>query len=126
MLFLHTNGWKYSGRRWQESALIEETAQIHPSRTIYTNAPNILRFIIDRDTLSLPYKFHRTSLLSNETYAIEMSVMRERIVQHDALIVYFHRLAWTNNMPTPEELQQELLLEPVVIVEDGILYAYSR
>ncbi len=126
MLFLHTNGWKYSGRRWQESALIEETAQIHPSIPIYTNAPNILRFIINRDTLSLPYKFHRTSLLPNETYAIEIATMREDIVHRDALIVYFTRLSWTNNIPTPEELQQELPLEPVVIVEDGILYAYSR
>ncbi len=121
---LHDHGVLYSGREWQESALLQEIAHLPPDTIIYTNAPDITRFVIGRTPDALPSKFNPNSLIPSATYPDEMATMRTAIVQRGAMIAYFPSLVLSRDyMPTPEELQEEIPLVPVVTVADGVLYA---
>ncbi len=121
---LHDHGVLYSGREWQESALLQELAHLPPDTPLYTNAPDITRFVIGRTPDILPFKFNPNSLIPNATYPNEMATMRAAVVQRGAMIAYFPSLVLSrDHMPTPEELQADIPLVPVVTVADGVLYA---
>lgn len=72
-------GYYYTSRKWLESRTIEFVKSVPDDVRIYSNAPDSIRFLAERESQMMPYKVDYTTRVKNPRYNIEMEAMCDNV-----------------------------------------------
>ncbi|MCL4262303.1 MAG: glycosyltransferase family 39 protein [Anaerolineae bacterium] len=119
----NAHGLGFSSVAWQEAAIIAEIKALPTETLIYTNSPDAVYLLTNREARPLPRKVEATTRVRNEQYAAELAALGQMLAQEQAVVVYFSRLGQRTLIPTPQELVESFALQPVAETAEGAIYA---
>ncbi len=113
----------FAGPQWFRSPLVAEINKLDPGTFVYTNAPDIVHLLTERDTEWLPMKFNRRTgkPLPGRPYEMLLAEMHDDLRQGNAVLAFFDKVTWRFYLPTQQELTEDLNLTELVRTEDGSL-----
>ncbi len=127
LMYLKNKGFGMSGEKWSESIPImeelrSEMRKLPEGALFYTNAPDVIYFLTGQVGLMLPIKQYPRSLLMNESYDAEMTLMEERLRNKTTYLLYL-RNSSRGELPSEKRLNELLPLTPVKEDRQGTIYS---
>lgn len=120
------DGQGYTSRAWRESATIERIRNLPAGTPIFTNGYDAVYFLTGRPAMFLPEKTVHGTGRANALYASELAHVREQLLDHNGVLVYFDGFPERAYLPPEDELRRELNLQPVSRETDGTIYQAER
>ncbi|HSV86089.1 MAG TPA: hypothetical protein VLH85_05910 [Levilinea sp.] len=118
---LQHEGIGYQNTDWVASRTVDYLQSINLTHTvIFTNDRDVIAHRVGIDAFRVPHIFSGTSLLPNEQYQDEMSMLCDA-VQDGGIIVYFTRIIRDFN-PKPADIEAHCNLQPALVFSDGYIY----
>jgi len=93
---------------------------------IYSNARDALVFLTRKEVRKIPREADPILGKPNPSYRAELEAMRDDLVLHDGLVVYFDTVDWRWYLPSASDLQKELGLQVKASAADGVIYQPKR
>jgi hypothetical protein len=118
----HDRGLGYSQPHFKKSPLMRKVRALPQDLQIYTNAMDAVYILAGRDSVPLPGKYNRNTLVPNEHYDEEMAQVRSRMKEHRAVVVYFTQRE-RESMALQDELLDTLGLKVIAEAADGAIYS---
>ena len=115
------NGLGYTSKQWQESETIAFVKSLAKDVKIYSNGPDVLGFLTENQSLSVPKKKSPTTLRVNTNYTAEIGAMCKDIMENRAILVYFNTIK-RSYQATYQEVKSACKLSVVQRLADGIVY----
>ena len=122
----HLDGRSYASRVWRDSEIMNWARELPPGSLIYSNGADALYIHTGKKASWIPRKVIMYTLLANETYLSEVAGMTNRMEHQGAAVVYFKKISWRDDMPTPEELKKQIPLKVLFESSDGIAYQWKH
>ncbi|NLX10652.1 MAG: hypothetical protein GXY36_13425 [Chloroflexi bacterium] len=119
-------GQGYTGRAWQESALMAQIEALPPDTLIYSNGPDAIYFLTGRAAWRIPAERQAGTLEPNPDYAAEVAQMGARLAAEGGVMAYFETIDWRWYLPAAAELTARLPLRAAITVPDGALYRLAE
>jgi 4-amino-4-deoxy-L-arabinose transferase-like glycosyltransferase len=115
-------GFGYADVGWRGSGTLAVVRQMPRNLGLYSNAPEVIRVILDRPAEMLP-RFRSTSTgRDNPGYERQLGRMMADINAGRSILVFFDRMRSRDYLPTPEDLVESHGLELVLQAQDGAIY----
>lgn len=115
-------GLQYSSRQWRDSETIAYVKSLPDTSQLFTNGPDVLSFLTDKRSASIPNKISSVTRVPNSLYAQQVSDMCESVENSGAFVVYFNEINWRWYLPTQAELASACKLPILKRLSDGIVY----
>ena len=112
-------GRDYAAASWRASPTLQAARSLPREAIVFTNAPDVLVLLADRDALLLPRRLDPASGWANEAYAAQMRQMKTLVESGNASIVWFDRLAKRTYLPTAAEMREIVGEDRVLATGDG-------
>jgi hypothetical protein len=122
---IHHNGSGYTTQHWRESASLAYLARVPETMTIYSNGPDVIRFLARKKATWIPGKINANTRSENEGYQGQISQMIRDCEKGNALIVYLDRITWRWYLPSKDEIESLFSTPRAVVTEDGVIYGVS-
>jgi 4-amino-4-deoxy-L-arabinose transferase-like glycosyltransferase len=123
---LRREGAGYASPQWTHHPLLQAVRELPPHVRIYTNAPDVLFLLADRNSICLPSKRSLIAHRPNPDYAREVQEVSDALRSGNAVIVYFPSLTEKRpNLPLEKELRAQMSLRVVREVRGGRIYEWS-
>lgn len=120
---IHIHGRGYTSRIWSNSEIIAYlSGDAHGGRTIYSNAPDAIRFLAGKESVMIPAKVSPNSLRANESYEDALKKMIQECIDGRARIVYFDTITSRWYLPSAKEIEATGTLPILTKMQDGIIY----
>lgn len=119
---IHKNGSGYTSRYWNHSDIIAYLSDSHEVRTVYSNGPDVIRFLTGKEAVMIPSKVSAGTRRVNEDYEEKLNQMIQKCSGGKALIVYFDGIPWRWYLPSIEEVEATDNLPVLRKTQDGIIY----
>jgi hypothetical protein len=117
---LHANGRGYTSVKWRSSPSIRWVRALTSDRKIFSNGPDVIRFLTGKEAAPIPTDTARTGA-PREGYEDELRSMCDACRHGDALVVYFEELVvWP--YPTRQQLTSKCDLPVLGELDDGTIY----
>jgi len=116
------NGLYYTSRQWQESETIKFIKSLPEGVRIYSNAPDPIGFLTEKQSQILPYKENITTRIKNPRYDDEVQAMCEDVRENRAIVVYFKGME-RSYLTTRKDLEAACPVSVLRRFPDGIIYA---
>ena len=116
------NGSGYTAAQWHRSETIAFIKSITSDVKIYSNGADVIGFLTEKQSLTLPYKTDPTTLKANSQYNEEMKGMCRDTSDNKALVVYFNLISWRWYFPNQTELESTCNLPILQRFADGTVY----
>ncbi len=126
VVHMHQYGQGYTERAWVESEVITYLKKVADDRLLYTNGPDVLRFLLHRRTTGIPGKVVPTTREANPHYTEQTREMIRQCKNGTALIAYLDRITWRWYLPTREELVDEGHPPVLRTFRDGVIFGVPR
>jgi 4-amino-4-deoxy-L-arabinose transferase-like glycosyltransferase len=120
------DGQGYTSRAWAGSATIERIKSLPAGTPIFTNGYDAVYFLTGRPAMFLPEKIAHGTGRPNALYASELAHLREQLLDHKGVLVYFDGFPERAYLPSEDELSRDLHLQLVSRETDGAIYQASR
>lgn len=118
---MRIEGLGYTSRQWTESPTVRYARTLPESAVIYSNAPDVLRFLDGRTALPIPSITNALTIQPNPRYAAQLDGLCRRIAGGSAYLVYFDTVQpW--NQPTKAVLESTCGLSLLTRLPDGAAY----
>ncbi|MDT8306350.1 MAG: glycosyltransferase family 39 protein [Anaerolineae bacterium] len=117
-------GLGYSSPAWQQSQTVSAVRGLPDDAIIFSNAPEAIDLLAQREALSLPRKNAAMLGEANAGYDDEIAALKAA-VDSGAVIVHFDAVA-DRPVTSPGELAEEMLLSVVQRTEDGVIFGAGR
>jgi hypothetical protein len=121
-LDMHENGAGYTSRHWQESETLSYLSNIGDTRMIYSNGPEVIRFLTAKQAVTIPVETSASTRRSNPDYGDELNRMCAECRAGEALVVYLDGITWRWYLPSIEELESSCELPVLMRFKDGTVY----
>ena len=121
---IHHNGSGYTSRYWRKSASIAYLSRVPETMTIYSNGPDVIRFLTQKKANMIPPKVFAGTRRENARYQGEMSQMIHECEKGNAIIVYLDGITWRWYLPSKEEIESLFSISLAVAIEDGVIYGF--
>jgi len=118
---IHDNGLGYTSIQWRKSDTLAYIKSLSNNVKIYSDGPDVIGFLTDKQSLSVPKKKFPTTLVSNPTYPEEIGAMCKDILENRALLVYFNSIG-RGYLPTYQEVEPACKLSVLQRFADGKVY----
>jgi hypothetical protein len=118
----HDKGIGYASEEWRESEVLAFVNSLPPATAVYSNAPEVIRILLDRPATMMPRSFSPASRRSNPGFDRELKRMMERLASGGAVLAFFDRMRSRDYLPTPEELIQSHGLDELFRASDGAVF----
>jgi hypothetical protein len=118
---IQENGLGYTSRQWQDSQTMAFVKPFADDVKIYTNGSDVIVFLTDKQSQSLPSKRFPGTLEVNLRYNEEVEVMCKHVIENKAVVVYFNKIN-RDYLPTEDELMSTCKLPVLHSFEDGTVY----
>lgn len=120
------DGQGYTSRAWVESATIERIRGLPAGTHIFTNGHDAVYFLTGREAMFLPEKTVHGTGRANALYASELAHVREQLLDHNGVLVYFDGFPERAYLPSEDELRRDLNLRLASRETDGTIYQAAR
>lgn len=118
---IRADGLGYTSAQWTGSDTIRSARTLPSGGTIYSNAPDIVRFLDGRRALPLPALTNPLTLQPNPSYGQQLEAMCNGIAGGSAYVVYFEAVQlW--NLPDKATLETACGLPILYQLPDGTVY----
>ena len=117
------NGQGYTSLQWQNSEIVAFVKSLPEAMTIYSNGPDILKFLIDREALMIPVKTFANRMEVNYRYSEEMHSICKDVKDGRAVLVYLTEVNWRWYLPTQNEVKSACQMPALWRFVDGVIYA---
>ena len=101
---------------------LHEVVKSADFRTIYTNAPELVKLHVGRRAILLPYLYEPSSQIANDDWVQEVSAVLQEVDEGGAGIVYYNAVNWRPYLPSPEFFKEQYDLEPGYSTHEGAVY----
>ncbi len=118
---IQKNGLGYTSIQWQEFETITFVESLAKDVKIYSNGPDVLGFLTENQSLSVPKKKSPTTLRVNTNYTAEIGAMCKDIMEDRAILVYFNTIK-RSYLSTHQEVESACKLSVIQRFADGIVY----
>jgi hypothetical protein len=118
---IRDNGLGYTSIQWAKSPTITFVKSQSYDVKIYSNGPDVIAFLTDNQSLSLPKQKFPTSLAANPGYIEEINAMCKDILENGALLIYFNTIG-RGYLPTYHEIEPTCKLSILQHFSDGNVY----
>lgn len=125
--WVHTHrqlGLGYSSPAWQQSETIAAVSTLPPEVVVFSNAPEVIDLVAQREALSLPRKHAAMRGEMNAGYEDEVAAV-QRALAKGAVIVYFDALA-NRPVASPDELAERMALTRLSRLSDGMIFGAGK
>ncbi len=118
---MHLNGQRYSGARYESSALVQAIRELSANTPLLTNNSTVLYLMTGHESSQLPWKYKPTTLEPNANYRKWVERAVEQLRRQGGLIVYL------TVDPTPRwqvklsELREIASMEVILSTDEGVL-----
>jgi 4-amino-4-deoxy-L-arabinose transferase-like glycosyltransferase len=116
------DGQGYTSRAWARSATIERIRALPPETLIFSNGYDAVYFLTGRRAAFIPEKIVHGTGRPNRLYEAQLAHVREQLLEHDGVLVYFDRFPERAYLPSEDELRERLELYLVSREQDGSIY----
>jgi 4-amino-4-deoxy-L-arabinose transferase-like glycosyltransferase len=118
----YAKGIGFASSTWSNSEALQFVNAAGPSRTIFTNAPDVIYMLTGRHTAMIPRKVDPKSRMANGNYPIEIATMKEQLKKTHGVVVYFDAEQRLWYLPSASELQKDAALRLLARKKDGTIY----
>lgn len=118
---IQKDGLYYTSRQWRDSESIKFVKSLADDVRVYSNGPDPVGFLAEKQSLSLPYKYSYTTHEENFRFTEQMRAMCNDITENKAILLYFKKM----NRPylaTREDVESNCQLSILRRFKDGIVY----
>jgi hypothetical protein len=119
---IRKNGLGYTSRQWRDSESIAFVKLLAEDVRIYSNGADVLGFLTEKKSLSIPAKMSSITMEANPLYNEESEAMWKDIKENRALLVYFNLIDWRWDLPTQKEVESTYQLSVLRRFADGTVY----
>lgn len=124
-VYVHVNeGNYYASQAWQHSPTLERLKTLDRDLKIYTNAPDAVRMLADREAEFWPMLFDRRTGMDDPQNPLkrQLSVASDEVQAGQAVIVSFKPIIWRFYLMKEAELVEKLGLIVLHRQNDGVIY----
>ena len=115
------DGQGYASRSWIYSETIAAVKSTAPGVPIYSNGYDAIYYLTGRRAILIPEKIVHGTGRPNPNYEKEVETMVDDIMDHDGVLVYFHKLPERSYLPSEEELRERVHLQVFALNDGSIL-----
>jgi 4-amino-4-deoxy-L-arabinose transferase-like glycosyltransferase len=121
----HELGLGYASATWAASPVLQAAEKLPEGVSIYSNAPDLIAFRLQRSATYLPARFNHLTGRDDgsKTFHEELSELRNNIDQANAYVVIVDEVNWRDYLITERELLLSVPLARIAAVPDGRIYA---
>ncbi len=119
---IQENGSGYTSRQWLNSETIAFVKLLPDDLEIYSNGPDVLGFLNEKKSISIPNQTFSVTREANSLYTIQIDAMCKLIKEKGAVLVYFNQITWRWYLPTQEEVKATCNLPVLRRFDDGIVF----
>ncbi len=119
---MRKNGSGYTSRHWQQSEIIGYLTEIQDERMIYSNGPDAIRFLTDKDAWMIPGKTNPYTTRLHKSYDAEIEQIFEDCREGRVLIAYLDDITWRWYLPLASEIESVGDLPVLSRLQDGVVY----
>jgi hypothetical protein len=119
---IHTTGSHYTSQSWQESDIIASISTWESNVIVYSNRPDLIRFLTSKEAVMLPHHTPVGTRYRNPNYAQELEAVCQTVINGKARLVYFKENPHRWYLPTLEEVVSKCNLPVLHDLEDGIIF----
>ena len=120
---IHNNGRGYNSRPWQNSEVISYLSEIRDGRKVYSDEAEAVRFLAEKEAVSLPEKTFKFTRSLNNGYKEQLNRIFGECAAGKVLVVYFNPRYLRDGKPGPTDREVIDANLPVLArFKDGIVY----
>jgi 4-amino-4-deoxy-L-arabinose transferase-like glycosyltransferase len=126
--YLRDKGKGYTSLAWRNSESIAFIKTLPEDSIIYSNGPDAIRFLAQRETKLLPLRVDPGTQAPNPDFVAELETMGDDLIQNRAWIFYLDRLAWRSYFLAKDELKniQDFNRLAEMRLQDGTVYTIDH
>ena len=118
---IHESGRGYTSRYWNNSESIAYISDLPGGRIIYSNGPDVIRFMTGKQAIMIPQKVFQHSRIVNEDYEKQLNQMIKECREGKAIIVFFNSMKrWY--LPSIKEIKSKGALPLLNRIQDDFIY----
>ncbi len=121
-LDLHKNGSGYTSQTWKHSETLAYLSEVRDLSVIYSNGPDIIRFLTGKEAVMIPKKIFPHTRRLNENYEEQVSQVAQECREGRALVVYLNEVTWRWYLPAIKEVESIENLPVLRRMQDGVVY----
>jgi len=121
-VLFHSEGQGYNSKVWRESRLLKLLEASFSDKDIYSNAPEVVYFLLKRPATMLPCKQSPMTLLPGQQFIEKYNEMLSDVRSGKSVIVYFDRISWRWYLPSKKELMENTYMFPVEVEGEGTIF----
>lgn len=120
----YAEGIGYQAPRWFASPIIRAVGDLPADARIYSNAPDALNYLTDRDAQLVPTQFERRTGIENpdNPYAAQVAALRSALRHGDTYVVFIDHVDWRFYLASEKRLGRDADLRAIRTEEDGRIY----
>lgn len=122
---MYKDGLGYTSRHVKESPIISYLQDLREDPKIYTNGPDVIRFLTQKSVEMIPTKVFAGNRKPNPDYQEQLALMSEECKAGNAIIVYFKWVSWRWYLPPIEELAMIKGLSILQRYADGAIFGIA-
>lgn len=120
--YIHRESQGANSRCWHESKILAEVKSLPHHLKIYSNGPDIIRFILDREATLIPRVTNPFTLTYNRAFNEQIRLVCKEVVEREAVVVYLDKLAWKWWLPSRAALETNYYMPILTVSDDGTIY----
>jgi len=115
----HQEGQGYTGKIWQQSAIINRIQNLPPETPVYSNAMGAIFFLTERRTKAIPKIYIQGK--ASPKYESSLNSMANDLTQRQGLLIYFNGIP-NCHIPAARQLIEKYPLEKLQEGPSGTVY----
>lgn len=119
---VHLNGRGYTSVYWRNSEIVSYLVNMQDDRVIYTNGPDVVNFLAQKETFMMPKKLLPVIREENREFGFQLHRMAAECRSGDILVAYLDGITWRYYLPINEELVSESEMPVLRKFNDGVIY----
>jgi hypothetical protein len=119
------HGWGYASDKWRSSAAVAYVSALPSTAAVYSDDPNALLFLTQRDVHDVPHKIVRRLGAANADFDHQVAAMREQLQTTEGVVVIFDRERGEFDMPALPDLSRAMPLREQARFADATVYALA-
>jgi 4-amino-4-deoxy-L-arabinose transferase-like glycosyltransferase len=121
-IHLRNQGKGYASITWRSSESIAFINGLPKDSIIYSNGPDVIHFLTQREAKFLPHEIDPATRAPNPDFGPKIEAMRADLIQNNAMIIYLDNITSRWYLPTKEELENSYNIPITLWLSDGAVY----
>lgn len=121
----YRSGLGYASQDWASSPVLQAVSELPPGGVIYSNAPDLIAYRLQRQAEYLPKHFDHLTGRDDPArpFPEQLGDMRQSLEHGGAYVVFVDDVDWRDYLVTEEELLRSVSLVKIENLSDGRIFA---